>query len=87
MLSRQSLHTRTSCRTSPIVLSQHLPHQGPSTYPLSRHSRGAGIAPGALGAILARVPRVPLPGKGTAVRGHRAVSSLCQSAQCWCCVV
>lgn len=62
-----------SCRTSPIImLSQCLPHQGSSTYPLSRHSRGAGITPGTLHTILAWVPRVPLPGKGTVVRGYCA---------------
>lgn len=59
-----------SCRTSPTMLSQCLPQQGPSTYPLSRHSRGASITLGTLCAIPAWVPRVPLPGKGTVVRGY-----------------
>lgn len=58
-----------SCRTSPILLSLCLPHQAPSTYPLSRHSRGASITTGTTHAILARVPRLPLPGKGTVSEG------------------
>lgn len=76
VLSRLSLHTRTTgspARTSPLLLSLCLPHQAPSTYPLSRHSRGASITPGTTHAILARVPRLPLPGKGTVVRGYCAV--------------
>lgn len=48
-----------SCRASPIM-SQCLPHQGSSTYPLSR---GASITPGTLRTILAWVPRIPLPGR------------------------
>lgn len=59
-----------SRRTSPVLLSRRLPHQRSSTYPLSGQARGAGIAPGTLRAVLARVPRVPLPGKGTVVRGY-----------------
>lgn len=59
-----------SGRTLPVLLSHCLPHQKPGTYPLSGQARGAGIATGALRAILTRIPRVPLPGKGRAVRGY-----------------
>lgn len=76
---------RPSCRTSPVLLSHHHPHQRPGTYPLSRQAGGASITPGALCTILARVPSVPLQGEALQLEGtalppaQTPVRSPCQS--------
>lgn len=80
MLTHCPLHTST-----PHCATQHHPPCCPGTYPLSRHTRGASIAPGTLCTILTRVPRVPLPRKDTVVRGSCSVVGMntCHEVPCW----